>query len=229
MKENAVAKILIFLVAFSAGALLGGAFLHLLPEAILDSGGSGAVLLNIFLWVMGGFCLFFLLEQFMSWHHHHSLDHPEIKPFSFLILFSGGLHNFLDGLTIASSFFISFPVGIASTLAVMIHEIPHEIGDFGVLVYGGFTRGKALFYNFLSALIAILGGLVGYFLAGSIGGSAVYLLPFAAGNFLYIACSDLIPEIKGKEGLGKSIFHFIVFVLGIILMLILKILIGKNA
>ena len=143
-------------------------------------------------------------------------------PFSYLILVSDGIHNFIDGLIIAASFVVSFPIGIATTLAVVLHEIPQEIGDFGVLIYGGIKKVRALFLNFLSAIFAIFGGFLGFLLSEKIGESIVFLLPFAAGTFIYIASSDLLPEIKHKESLKKSLIHFFVFLLGIILMLLLK-------
>ena len=226
LKEKLLNKILLVLVSLSAGALIGGAFLHLLPEAILKVGADADAILNIFLYLLLGFCIFFILEQFIRWHHHHGCHGEEcnIKPFSYLILISDGVHNFIDGLIIAGSFVINPSVGIVTTLAVALHEIPQELGDFGVLVYGGFDKTKALFLNFISALTAILGGIAGYFLSAWIEGSAVYLLPFAAGNFIYIAASDLIPEIKHLENLKKSLLHFVVFLCGIGLMLLIKII-----
>ena len=226
LKEKLLDKLLLVLVSLSAGALIGGAFLHLLPEAILKVGADADALLNIFLYLLLGFCIFFILEQFIRWHHHHGCHGEEcnIKPFSYLILISDGVHNFIDGLIIAGSFVINPSVGIVTTLAVALHEIPQELGDFGVLVYGGFDKTKALFLNFISALTAILGGIAGYFLSAWIEGSAVYLLPFAAGNFIYIAASDLIPEIKHRENLKKSLLHFAVFLSGIGLMLLIKII-----
>ncbi len=214
-------KILLVLVAFSAGALLGGAFLHLIPEAI-EKGGD---LFVLFLWLLLGFCLFFVLEQFIRWHHctrERCLEKP--APFSYLILISDAVHNFIDGLVIAASFLVSFPVGLATVLAVALHEIPQEIGDFGVLVYGGFEKVKALFLNFFSASTIILGGIVGILISESIGESIVYLLPFAAGNFIYISASDLIPEIKHKESFKKSVVHFLVFLFGIAAMILVKLL-----
>jgi len=225
LKEKLLDKILLILVSLSAGALIGGAFLHLLPEAILKVDADQEMVLNLFLYLIFGFCIFFILEQFIRWHHHHGCHGEEcnIKPFSYLILISDGVHNFIDGLIIAGSFVINPAVGIVTTLAVALHEIPQELGDFGVLVYGGFDKTKALFLNFLSALTAVIGGIVGYFLSTWIAGSAIYLLPFAAGNFIYIAASDLIPEIKHKESLKKSLIHFAVFLCGIGLMLLIKI------
>ena len=213
LKENLLRKILSILVSLSAGALIGGAFLHLLPEAILKVDAAPDIILNIFLYLLFGFCLFFILEQFISWHHHHHTCHDGdcgIKPFSYLILISDGIHNFIDGLIIAGSFVINPTVGIVTTLAVALHEIPQELGDFGVLVYGGFDKTKALILNLISALTAVLGGLIGYFLSARIEGLAVYILPFAAGTFIYIAASDLIPEIKSDEKFKKSLIHFLV-------------------
>ena len=221
-KEKLLDKILLILVAFSAGALIGGAFLHLIPEAIAKVGPEENSLLKIFLYLLLGFCLFFVLEQFIRWHHHHATRHPEIKSFSYLILISDALHNFIDGLIIAASFIIAVPVGLVTALAVALHEIPQEIGDYGVLVYGGFKRGKALFLNFLSALTVVLGGIAGFLLSEKLGQSIIFLLPLAAGSFIYVASSDLIPEIKHKVSLKKSLVHFFVFLLGIALMLLIK-------
>lgn len=222
LKEKLLNKILLILVAFSAGALIGGAFLHLIPEAIEEVGLDEGGILKIFLYLLLGFCIFFILEQFINWHHHHATSHPEITSFSYLILVSDGIHNFIDGFVIAASFVISLPVGIVTVLAVILHEIPQELGDFGVLIYGGFKKSKALFLNFLTGLLAVFGGVAGFFLSEKIGDSIVFLLPFAAGNFIYIACSDLIPEIKRKETSKKSLIYFFVFLLGISLMLLLK-------
>lgn len=213
-------KILLILVTFSAGALIGAAFFHLLPEAISESGSDKT--LKIFFALTIGFCLFFILEQFISWHHHHEREHPEIKSFSYLILISDGIHNFIDGLIIAASFLTGIKIGAITTLAVIFHEIPQEIGDFGVLIYGGFKKTTAFLYNFFSALVAILGGIVGFLISEKIGKEILYLLPFAAGTFLYIASSDLIPEIKQKIGLKESFLHFFVFLLGLGLMILTK-------
>ena len=226
-KEKFLNKALLLLVAFSAGALLGGAFLHLLPEAIETAGEGG--IFKIFIFVLIGFCLFYVLEDFISWHHHHSISHSKenccdkkIKPFSYLILISDGLHNFVDGLVIATAFLVSSPAGISTVIAVALHEIPQELGDFGVLVYGGMKKSKALFFNFLSALMAVAGGLVGYFISGFLGEKIVYFLPLAAGHFIYIASSDLIPEVKKHFSPIKSLGYFVVFILGILLMLAMK-------
>ncbi len=217
LREKLLETTLLCLVAFSAGALMGTAFLHLLPEAVEETGGS----LTVFLYLIIGFTLFFILEQFIGWHHHDQ-RHQRAKSFSYLILVSDALHNFIDGLIIAASFVIAVPVGIATAVAVALHEIPQEIGDFGILVYGGIEKIKALFLNFFTAITVVFGGLVGFLLAGKIGQSIVFLLPFAAGSFVYIASSDLIPEIKHRGGSKMSIIHFLFFATGLVLMLVLK-------
>ncbi|KPJ54876.1 hypothetical protein AMJ47_02270 [Parcubacteria bacterium DG_72] len=219
-KKELVNKILLVLVSFAAGSLIGGAFLHLIPEAIEELGNNN--LLTLFLFVLLGFIIFFILEQFIGWHHCHKTEH--IASFSYLILISDAIHNFIDGLIIAGSFAVSSAIGITTTLAVALHEIPQEIGDFGILVYGGFKRKKALLFNFFSAITVVLGGIVGFLLFKQIGDYIVYLLPFAAGNFIYIASADLIPEVKQKCELKKLIAHFVVFLLGISLMLLIKII-----
>jgi zinc and cadmium transporter len=145
-----------------------------------------------------------------------------VKPFSYLILVSDAVHNFIDGLVIAASFVTSFPLGVATTLAVSLHEIPQELGDFAVLVYGGFGTKRALLFNFISALTAILGGVIGYLASSIMQTSVIYLLSFAAGTFIYIAAADLIPEIKHQVNLSRSAVHFIVFLIGIAIMLAVK-------
>ena len=223
LRQEILNKILLALVSFSAGGLFGGAFLHLLPESIEELGLDR--LLEVFLFLIFGFSVFFILEQFISWHHHHNcVSCQKTAPFSYLVLISDGIHNFIDGLVIAASFVVSLPMGMITVLAVALHEIPQEIGDFGVLVYGGMKKSRALILNFLSGLVAMAGGIIGFFLSGEIGNSIVFLLPFAAGNFIYISASDLIPEIKQKKQSRDCFLCFFVFLLGIILMLLFKFL-----
>jgi zinc and cadmium transporter len=219
LRQELLNKALLVLVALSAGGLIGGAFLHLMPEAVEEAGAN----LNIFLYLLLGFCLFFVLEQFLRWRHEHGTVH-KIQPFSYLILISDSLHNFIDGLVMAASFIVSYQIGIVTTLAVTLHEIPQELGDFGVLTYGGFSRTRALTYNYISAITAILGGITGYFAYSLIKDSIIYLLPFAAGNFIYIAAADLIPEIKHTTNIRRSAIHFCVFLVGLGIMLIIKFL-----
>ena len=204
------------MVGLSAGALMGGALLHMLPEAIEESGSP-----NIFLWFIAGFSLFFVLERIIHWHHCHEKDCP-VHTFAYINLVGDGVHNFIDGFIIITSFMVSVPLGIAVSISVIFHEIPQEIGDFGVLVYAGVKKTRALLYNFLIALTAILGVLVGYFLGGFLESNMAIILAFAGGGFIYIAASDLIPELHKEEKLSKSLLSFAVFILGIALMWGLK-------
>jgi len=224
LSKTSLHKLLLFLIALAAGGLMGGAFLHLVPESIelveKMTGNSHVALEHVFLFLIGGFCLFLFLEQGMHWHHHHGQNHEEHscnkKPLSYLILFGDGVHNLIDGLVIAASFLVNPLTGWITTVAVALHEIPQEIGDFGVLVYGGFSRPKALFFNFLSGLTAVVGGILGYLFVGTSDAAMLYLLPIAAGGFLYLAASDLIPEIKHEHGEGKKSFlYFLTFLFGI--------------
>lgn len=227
LKEKILNRILLLLVSFSAGALMGGAFLHLMPEAITEIAGGEGSLFKIFIFFIIGFCIFFVLEQFIKWHHHHSTRHPDIMPFSYLILVSDGLHNFIDGLVIAGSFVVGPSAGFITSLAVILHEIPQEIGDFAVLIYGGMKKTKALFLNFISAAIAILGGVFGFLIFKGLEESVLFLLPLTAGGFVYIAASDLIPRIKEEEHSKKSLLHFIIFLTGIAIMALMKILVKE--
>ncbi len=212
-------KVLIFLVSFTTGALLGGAFFHFLPEAIEELNILKVSVLFIF-----GFLLFMFLEKVLHWHHCHD-GKCDKHPFTYLLLWGDGIHNFIDGLIIAGSFLISVPFGITTSLLIMAHELPQEIGDFGVLVYGGLSKGKALFYNFLSQLTAVLGGLIG-FLFLQTEGIAVYLLPIAGGSFIYIAFADLIPEIYKEKNFGKVILNIIFILIGLFVLISGKWLVG---
>ena len=214
-------KILIYLVSFSAGALLGDVFIHLLPE-ISEDGFS----LMSGIYVLFGLAIFFVLEKFIHWQHCHSpIDKEHIHPFSYIVLFGDAVHNFIDGLIIGASYLVSIPAGIATTIAVALHEIPQEIGDFGILVHGGFKERKALLLNFLSGLFAVVGAIVSLLLVGKIEGFELILVPIAAGGFLYIAGSDLIPELhKHSKSFSSSLIQFVFFVLGILIMGLLLLL-----
>ncbi|MBT4166158.1 ZIP family metal transporter [archaeon] len=212
-------KILILLVSFTTGALLGGAFFHFIPEAL----GEISVI-NVSLLVVLGFFIFLILERIVHWHHCHD-GHCDKHPFTFLLLYGDALHNFIDGLIIAGSFLISIPFGIITSVLIISHELPQEIGDFGVLVYGGFTKGKALMYNFISQLTAVLGGLLGFFFLQS-GEFVVYLLPIAAGGFIYIAVADLIPEIFKEKDLVKVVVNLLGIIAGLLLLISSKVFVG---
>jgi zinc and cadmium transporter len=218
MKEQLLDRILLVLVSLSAGALMGGAFIHLLPEAVEDSGSVDA-----FLFVLVGFILFFILEKVLHWRHCHS-GRCDVHTFHYLNLIGDSIHNFIDGLIIATSFIVSFPLGVTSTVAIAAHEVPQEIGDFGVLIYGGFERRKAIVVNFLIALGVVVGGVVGYFVSKGVEHAVVFLLPFAAGGFIYIAATDLIPEIKKEVELRKSSATMLVFICGIFIMWLIRVI-----
>ncbi|MAF50970.1 MAG: ZIP family metal transporter [Nanoarchaeota archaeon] len=212
LKDKLLDKILLSLVSLAAGALLGDAFLHLIPEAIAYFNNE-----TVFLYILIGFTLFFVVEKFLHWHHCHK-GHCEDHSIAHMNLIGDGIHNFIDGLIIAASFVADFRLGVVTTLAVILHEVPQELGDFGVMVYGGYSKLKALLLNFLTATGAILGGVIGYFLSTFTEASVMFLLPFAAGGFIYIAASDLIPEIKKEVELKKNLLNFIFFLVGVFLM-----------
>lgn len=199
-------------MSIAVGALLGDAFIHLIPEALEDS--TNAVLTSIL--VIVGIIFFFILEKFLHWHHHGE-DGGEAGVHSIgkLVLLSDGIHNFLDGIIIGASFMISVPVGIATTLAVILHEIPQEIGDFAVLLHSGYTRGRALWLNFLSALTAIFGA-IAFFVLGEVAEtSSMYFIPIAAGGFIYIAVADLMPELHKTKEIKYSMFQLMAVTLGV--------------
>jgi len=215
-KEKLLKKIIIYLVALSAGALLSGAFFHLIPETL-----ENLTPIATFTFVLVGFILFFLMERFLYWHHCHE-GKCDVHPVSYLILIGDGLHNFIDGIIIAISFIVSIPFGIITTALIIGHEIPQELGDFGVLVHGGFGKVKALIYNLISQLTCVIGGFLGYFLSTSIEGVIPFILPFAAGGFIYISASDLVPELHKEPKIKKSLSSFAFFILGILIMLAIK-------
>lgn len=217
IKKEKLQKILLFLVSFAAGGLLGGAFLHLLPEAAEEGFNLGIALA-----VLVGLLAFFVLEKFISWRHCHiptSEEHPH--PLAFMNLVGDSFHNLTDGVVIAASFLTNLSLGMATTIAVIFHEIPQEIGDFGVLIHGGFSKKKALFFNFVSALAAIIGAILTLFLGGKFISLVHLLVPFTAGGFIYIAGSDLIPELHKETNLAKSLVQMLGLILGIGVMFIL--------
>lgn len=221
IKEKTLSKFLLFLISLSAGALMGGAFLHLLPEASEKLNNE-----NMFSIVLFSFVFFFLIEKLLHWRHCHKKN-CDVHTFGYMNLFGDAIHNFIDGLVIASTFLIDIKLGIITSFAIALHEIPQEIGDFGVLLYSGFSRKKALISNFLVALTAVLGGIVGYLLSFQIEDMTSYLLPFAAGGFIYIAASDLMPEIRKETNFRKSLISFGIFLIGILIMFLVKFLGGE--
>jgi len=217
IKDKLLHKILFGLIGFSAGALIGGAFLHILPEALERTKS-----ISVFYYLILGIVLFFMMERYFYWRHCHEEGACDVHAFTYLNLIGDGFHNFIDGMVIAASFIVSVKLGIATTLAVILHEIPQELGDFAVLVHGGFTKKKALFYNFISALMAMIGAIAAYFITDIAVGFANFILPLTAGGFIYIATSDLIPEIHKEKDLKRSTSAFIAFLLGIAFMALAK-------
>lgn len=221
LPKDKMSQITLFLVSLSAGTLLGGAFLHLMPE-VIEKNGAG---MNIWLWLLAGIIAFFILEKIICWRHCHvptSEDHPH--PLGIMNLVGDAFHNFLDGVVIAGAFLVSIPLGLATSLAVVVHEIPQEIADFGVLIHAGFSRKKALLLNFLTALTSVLGAILTIMAGQSIENFSAYIIPFTAGGFIYIATADLIPELKKESQPKKSLGHLIFILIGIGLMLGLKFL-----
>jgi zinc and cadmium transporter len=215
LSDKKLGKILIYMISFAAGGLLGDAFLHLLPEMAAESGFG----VEAALFVLSGIAISFVMEKVIRWRHCHHVtcaDHPH--PVAFMNLFGDGVHNFIDGLIIGASYLVSIPVGVATTVAVVLHEIPQEIGDFGILLHGGFSRRKALLLNFAIALTSVLGVGVAILLSAYMENVLGFLIPFAAGSFIYIAVADLIPEMHKEVSLGRSVLQFVFFMLGIGLM-----------
>lgn len=201
-----------YLLAFSSGILLGTTFYDLIPE------GFSSIQSLVYTWVIIGVVVFFILEKFIHWHSHVEGDSNSKKHVAYLTLIGDGIHNFLDGAIIGVTFLTSVPLGIATTIAVIAHEIPHELSDFFLLIYGGLTNKKALWYNFLSGLTSILGTVIIFVFSKDILAVSPYLIGFGAGNFLYIAASDLIPELHQKHNAGISVIQTILLVSGIGLM-----------
>jgi zinc and cadmium transporter len=218
LNEQRLRRILLFLVSFAVGGLFGDAFIHLLPESFEKLGTTLVTSLYIILGVLG----FFIVEKFVRWRHCHiptSEHHPH--PVVTMNLIGDGVHNFIDGMVIAASYTVDIGLGLTTTIAVVLHEIPQEIGDFGVLVNGGLAPRKALIYNFLSGLAALLGAVIALIIGPLIKNFSIVLLPITAGGFIYIAGSDLIPELQHCEDLKDTVFQFLAIVLGIGIMAVL--------
>ena len=221
INQKRLNKILLYLVSFSAGALLGDVFIHLIPQLIKENNFT----IETSFFALGGIVIFFTIEKIVHWQHCHI---PQTKqhthPFAIVNLVGDGVHNFIDGLIIGASYIASIPLGIATTIAVMFHEIPQEIGDFGVLLHGGFSKKKALFFNFISALAAVLGGIIALIASNAAPAVTGALIPIAIGGFIYIAGADLIPELHKNFEIKKSIFELIALIAGILIMALLLLL-----
>ncbi len=215
--QTLVRRGIIVLVSFAAGALIGDAFIHLLPEAVESAGFT----LNISLYVLIGIAFSFIIEKIIHWHHYHTHEFEEAHPFVYVNLIGDGVHNFVDGIIIAVSYIVSIPLGIATTIAVFFHEIPQEIGDYAILRHGGFSNRKALLMNFITALSSAVGVIAAFLLYSFSEGILAFLIPFAAGNFIYIASTDLFPELHKETRLLKSLVQLVAFGIGIYVMIFL--------
>ncbi len=243
IREQTLDRILFVLVAFATGTIFATAVLDLIPESIhhIEETGLGLDISNVFLVVLLGYVMFFIIERFIYWFHGHAHGKDEqlvcysniteggnisikkdhnIKTFALLNLLGDGLHNFLDGIVIMVGFLSGLENGIVITLAVLFHELPQEMGDFGILLYGGFSRKKAIFYNFASAMLALLGGLTALLLSESVEAFNAFILAFSGGGFLYIASTELMPELLKHKDMKKSIIQAVIFVLGLITILL---------
>jgi zinc and cadmium transporter len=228
-KEDFLKSILFILVGLAVGAFFGDAFLHLIPESLELIENP----LTVSLFVLAGILLFFVLEKFLHWHHSHDSSEEgllptdetrqnlSVKPLGYLILTSDAVHNFVDGLIIAASFLISVEVGMATTIAIILHEVPQEIADFGLLLHSGFSKAKALLFNFISAFFAVIGAVIAIVAGPLFANSAPFVAAFAAGAFIYIAGSDLVPEIHKTQNPKKSLIQFVSIILGIAIMFLL--------
>ena len=221
INDKILKKILVFLISFSAGALFGDVFYHILPEISEKAGFTTTIATS----TLTGIITFFILEKFLHWHHSHTAQgrnhtHDEecIQPYAKMNIVGDGLHNLIDGVIIAGSYMASIPLGIATTIAVILHEIPQEFGDFGVLLHGGYTKKKALALNFLSALTALLGAIITLSIGIREEQLTTIIIPFTAGGFLYIAGSDLLPELQKEKEIIKTIIQFIAIIAGIVVM-----------
>ncbi len=217
LRKNTLHKIMIPLVAFAAGCLIGGAFFHMIPAGLAHSGFS----LSFFVWIVFGFSSFFALEQLLHWQHCNRTESDSKQPLGYMILVADALHNLLGGLAIGGTFLIDIRLGITAWLVAAAHEIPQELGDFAVLIHSGWSNRKALLFNVLSGLTFLIGGLMAYLFAGQI--DITFLLPLAAGNFLYIGASDLVPEVNKQGSDVNNWVYFLAFLVGVLLMLLFKI------
>lgn len=220
-KDEYVKKYIGLFISLAIGALLGDAFIHIIPESFEKLRDPNITSLLI----ISGLMIFFLLEKLIHWHHHgEDKEEEHVHPVGKLVLFSDGIHNLIDGIIIGVSFIVSIPLGFATTLAVILHEIPQEIGDFAVLLHAGYSKQKALLYNFISALFAVLGVLIVFILGDVIENYILWFLPIAAGGFIYVALADLIPELHKHTGRTNLILQIGSLTLGVLLMLSLTLL-----
>jgi zinc and cadmium transporter len=218
LSEERLKHTVLVLVGLAVGGLLGDAFIHLLPEAFRQPGGTLGTSLD----VLAGIFAFFILEKSLRWRHGQTLQTSKsIQPVGYINLITDGVHNVIDGILIGASYLVSRPVGLATTIAVVFHEIPHEIGNFGVLIHAGFSKQRALLFNFLTASLAIAGTIFSLLAGARFRGFTELMLPVTAGGFIYIAGSDLLPELLAEDELLPSAAQLAGIAVGIGLMLLL--------
>ena len=218
-KKKTSETINLFLVSFAVGALLGDAFIHLLPQAFKSLNSTIVSFL-----IIGGMLLFFVLEKVLRWHHCHEINCNENNSKHLIVLNTVGdtVHNSIDGMMIAASFMVDFKLGLITSLAVLLHEIPQEVGDFAILIHAGLSPFKAFIYNLLSATSAFVGAILVFLLGSRITSLSLYLLPITAGSFIYLAASDLIPELHRHDPpMSHSLVQLLFIVLGVALMSLL--------
>ncbi len=212
VSEQTIRKTLFSFVSLSTGVLFGDVFLHIIPEMA----GRGEISGRGALAILSGILVSFSIEKFIHWHHCHILPSKDhFHPVGLMSLVGDALHNFVDGAVIAGSFLVDTRVGVATTLAVMLHEVPHEIGNFALLIFSGFSRKQALLWNGMSALFSIVGALLAILAAGVTQSASAFLLPFAAGNLLYIAGTDLLPELHKDTHAGRAVLQLLFICIGI--------------
>ncbi len=213
--------VLLPLVALAAGSLIGGAFFHMIPAAL--EGIDDQTL--VWLLLLAGFAAFFLLEQLLHWRHRHGAEATSRRPLTYLVLLGDGRHNFLGGLAIGAAFLVAVRLGICGLLAAAALELPQDLGDFGVLVLVGWSRRGALLINVVSGSTFLLGGLIAYALSGAV--DVAFLIPIAAGNFIYIGATDLVPEVNKHGDMRANLVHFSMFAVGVALMFLVKLAFGR--
>lgn len=233
LKETKVNKYLILFVAIAAGSLLATSFFHLIPESIhlfeaaaehVDTAEVGGEGHETIFWpsyfILFGILFFYIIEKFIHWHHHHEIDCHK-HSLSTLSLVGDGFHNFMDGILIAAAFLVDIRLGIITAFSIALHEIPQEVGDLAILLHSGFSKAKALFWNFMSALLSLLGALIAYFSFTSIENALPLLVAFTAGCFIYIALADIVPELKHRKSDFNQMTITIFFLLGIVMVFFL--------
>ena len=226
-QQKLVLKISHLLASFAAGVLLGTAFFDLLPEALHEGEEQG---INVFAWTLVGIVSFFLLERFIHWFHHHEDYHDprEKKSTLPLIIVGDTAHNFLDGVVIAATFMINIPTGIVTALAVFAHEVPQEIGDFGLMLHKGLSKKRIIWANIGSAVAAFIGAIITYLLGDMIQQYMPILIAITAGFFIYIAASDLIPEIHHEKREGFAFYESVLLIAGVLVIYSLITLLGHG-